>query len=142
MAINEGGPIFAEEHGLRVLALDAPGFGSSPALEPSAYHPHALADLVPRLLDALDLDRTPFVGFSWGGDIGCHVAALHPDRLTALVLLDAGYADPPFDASQPFEDYAEARPRRPSRPGSGPRRGLASREGLAARISPTAGLGP
>jgi len=105
MTINEAGPILAREHGLRVLAPDAPGFGKSPALEPSDYHPHALADLVPRLLDALDIERAPFVGFSWGGDVGCHVAARHPERLTALVLLDAGYNDPPFDPSQPFAEY-------------------------------------
>jgi len=105
MTINEAGPILAREHGLRVLAPDAPGFGKSPALEPSDYHPHALADLVPRLLDALDIERAPFVGFSWGGDVGCHVAARHPERLTALVLLDAGYDDPPFDPSQPFAEY-------------------------------------
>jgi pimeloyl-ACP methyl ester carboxylesterase len=105
MAINEAGEIFAREHGLRVLALDAPGFGSSPPLEPDAYHPHALADLVPPLLDALGIDRAPFVGFSWGGDIGCHVAARHADRLTALVLLDAGYSDPPFDPSKRLEEF-------------------------------------
>jgi pimeloyl-ACP methyl ester carboxylesterase len=105
MTINEAGPILAREHGLRVLAPDAPGFGNSPALETSDYHPHALADLVPRLLDALDIERAPLVGFSWGGDVGCHVAARHPERLTALVLLDAGYNDPPFDPSQPFEEY-------------------------------------
>lgn len=105
MAISEAGPILAREHGLRVLAPDAPGFGNSPALEHPGYHPHTLADLVPRLLDALDIERAPFVGFSWGGDVGCHVAARHPERLTALVLLDAGYNDPPFDPSQPFEEY-------------------------------------
>jgi pimeloyl-ACP methyl ester carboxylesterase len=104
MTINEAGPWLAE-HGLRVLALDAPGFGKSPALEPSAYHPHALADLVPHLLDALGVERAPFVGFSWGGDIGCHVAARHADRLSGLAILDAGYSDPPFDAEQPFEQY-------------------------------------
>jgi pimeloyl-ACP methyl ester carboxylesterase len=104
MAINEAGPLLAE-HGLRILAFDAPGFGSSPALERSAYHPHALAGLVPQLLDALGIVRAPLVGFSWGGDIGCHVGARHADRLTALVILDAGYRDPPFDPSRPFEEY-------------------------------------
>jgi pimeloyl-ACP methyl ester carboxylesterase len=105
MTINEAATILAREHGLQVLALDAPGFGSSSALEPDAYHPHALAELVPRVLDALEIDRAPFVGFSWGGDIGCHVAARHADRLTALVLLDAGYSDPPFDPSGALEEF-------------------------------------
>jgi pimeloyl-ACP methyl ester carboxylesterase len=104
MTINEAAPWIAE-HGLRVLAVDAPGFGKSPALEPAAYHPHALAALVPQLLDALGVERAPFVGFSWGGDIGCHVAARHAERLSGLVILDAGYSDPPFDAGQPFEHY-------------------------------------
>jgi len=61
------------------------------------------------VLDELGLDRAAFMGFSWGGDVGVHVAARHPERLTGLVLLDAGYRDPPFDPAQPFEaDWLEA----------------------------------
>jgi pimeloyl-ACP methyl ester carboxylesterase len=107
LALAVAGPQLAGEHGLRVLALDAPGFGRSPALEPAAYDPHSLADLVPPLLDALGVERAAFMGFSWGGDVGCHVAARHPERLTALVLLDAGYRDPPFDPLLPYEAYLE-----------------------------------
>jgi pimeloyl-ACP methyl ester carboxylesterase len=33
------------------------------------------------------------VGWSWGATIGVHLAARHADRLTALVLLDAGHTD-------------------------------------------------
>ena len=44
-------------------------------------------------LDDLGLARVGYVGYSWGASIGCHVAALAPDRLAALVLLDAGYTD-------------------------------------------------
>ena len=99
MTINEAGPWLAE-HGLRVLALDAPGFGKSPALEPAAYHPQALAAIVPQLLDAVGVERAPFVGFSWGGDIGCHVAARHPERVSGLAILDAGYSDVEGDESR------------------------------------------
>ena len=106
-SLAEAAPQLVRDHRLRVVALDAPGFGGSPALEPARYHPHALADLVPALLDALELDRVAFMGYSWGGDVGCHVAARHGDRLTALVLLDAGYWDPPFDPALPFEHYLE-----------------------------------
>lgn len=106
LTLNAAGPVFADR-GFRVLATDAPGFGQSQPLEREGYHPHALVDLVPRLFDALGLDRVPFMGFSWGGDVGLHLAARHPERLTALVILDAGYQDPPFDASQPFEVYLE-----------------------------------
>jgi pimeloyl-ACP methyl ester carboxylesterase len=106
-SLGEAAPQLARGHGLRVLALDAPGFGRSPALEPSRYHPHSLADLVPPLLDALGLECVAFLGYSWGGDVGCHVAARHPERLSALVLLDAAYRDPPFDAALPYAHYLE-----------------------------------
>lgn len=105
--LNEAGPQLALDHGLRILALDAPGFGASPPAERDAYHPHALADVVPPLLDELGLVRAAFIGFSWGADIGCHVAARHPDRLSALVLLDAGYADPPLDPSLGYDERVE-----------------------------------
>jgi pimeloyl-ACP methyl ester carboxylesterase len=107
----EAAPLLAGD-GLRILGVDAPGFGESPALEPRDYHPHVLADLVPLLLDALGLERAAFMGFSWGGDVGCHLAARHPDRLTALVVLDAGYRDPPFDPALPYEGYVERNERK------------------------------
>jgi pimeloyl-ACP methyl ester carboxylesterase len=47
------------------------------------------------------------MGFSWGGDIGCHLAARHPDVLDAVVLLDAGYVDPPFDRALSSEQRVE-----------------------------------
>lgn len=106
LTLGPRGPGLAA-HGLYLIALDAPGFGRSPPLDPGDYHPHALADLVPPLLDSIGLDRAAFMGFSWGGDLGLHVAARHHERLTALVILDAGYEDPPFDPSQPFESYLE-----------------------------------
>jgi pimeloyl-ACP methyl ester carboxylesterase len=104
LALSEAGPILASGHALRVVALDAPGFGKSPAAaDADAYRPEALADLVPPLLDALGIERAAFMGFSWGADIGCHVAARYPERLDALVLLDAGYVDPPFDADVAYD---------------------------------------
>jgi pimeloyl-ACP methyl ester carboxylesterase len=90
--VNEVAPILAARYGLRVIAPDAPGFGGSdpsPQLSPSS-----LADLVAELLDVLELDRAAYCGWSWGATIGCQFGARHPHRLTALVLLDAGYADP------------------------------------------------
>jgi pimeloyl-ACP methyl ester carboxylesterase len=81
-----------------VVAPDAPGFGESPAIAPDGYRPSALADLVPPMLDALGIASCTFLGFSWGATVGCHLAARHPGRVTSLVLLDAGFADPdPLD---------------------------------------------
>jgi pimeloyl-ACP methyl ester carboxylesterase len=95
--------MFAFSHRLRVLALDAPGFGQSPAIEVERYRPQELVDLIPPMLDALGLDHAGFMGFSWGADLGCHLAARHPSALTALVLLDAGYSDPPLDPRLAYE---------------------------------------
>lgn len=100
--LSEAGPLLAERHDLRILALDAPGFGRSPPLAPEAYHPHTLVDLVPPLLDELALASAGFLGYSWGADVGCHLVARHPDRVSALVLLDAGYSDPPLDPSASY----------------------------------------
>ena len=101
--LNDTGPLLASRYRLYVVAVDVPGFGASPPVEADGYHPHALAALVPRLLDAIEVERVAFIGSSWGGHIGCHVAARSPERLTGLVLLDGGYRDPWYDASLPFE---------------------------------------
>lgn len=107
LVFSEVGPLLAADHGLRTLALDAPGFGKSPPVEREEYHPHTLADLVPPVLDALGVARAPVIGYSWGADMACHLAARHPDRVSALVLLDAGYADPPLDPSLAYEKRVE-----------------------------------
>jgi 3-oxoadipate enol-lactonase len=91
---NELGPLFADRHGLRVVAPDPPGHGASPALPPEAFRPSALAELAAALLDELGLDRTVFVGFSWGARVGCSFAASFPERTAALVLVDGGYVSP------------------------------------------------
>jgi pimeloyl-ACP methyl ester carboxylesterase len=91
--VNEVAPLLAAEEGFRVIAPDAPGFGGSPPAPP--VRPGEMAELVPPLLDALGMGRVGLMGFSWGATIGCHAAGRHAARLSALVLLDAGYADRP-----------------------------------------------
>jgi pimeloyl-ACP methyl ester carboxylesterase len=105
--LNEAGPLLVDGYGLRVLALDAPGFGKSPPNERHGYQPRVLVDLIPPLLEELGLTRVAFMGFSWGGDLGCHLAARHPHSLTALVLLDAGYSDRPLDPWLTYEQRVE-----------------------------------
>lgn len=90
--LNEAGPVWAREYGRHVVAVSAPGW-ETPPLAPDEYRPPLLAGLVVSLLDALALDRVTFAGFSWGASIGVHLAAAYPARLSALVLLDAGYVD-------------------------------------------------
>jgi lipase len=102
----EAGPLWAERFGLRVLAVSPPGW-ETPPLRFDEYRPTALARRVVALLDLLELNRVAYVGFSWGASIGVHLAGLSPERLTALVLLDAGYTDfqdiPDFEEQDPAE---------------------------------------
>jgi pimeloyl-ACP methyl ester carboxylesterase len=89
----EAAPVLADE-GYRVIGVDAPGFGGSPPLEDEAYTAANLVKIAADLLDALELDRVAWTGSSWGGIVGVHFAALHPERVAALALIDGGYLDP------------------------------------------------
>jgi len=90
----EAGPIWSERYGFRVVGISAPGCGESSDLgEIDAYRPGRLAEVVLEALDTLALDRVGFIGFSWGGTIAARLAAVAPERLWALVLLDSGYND-------------------------------------------------
>jgi lipase len=93
LALNEAGPVWAAR-GFHVLAPDFPELADS-----DAYRPSRLADLAVELAGSFGAERFAYVGWSWGGSIGVHLATRHPDRLTALVLLDAGHNDVQLDAS-------------------------------------------
>ena len=106
--LNEAGPVWADEYGLRVISISPPGVETD-ARPAEEYGLASLAALVIRLLDALVLERAAYVGYSWGASIGCHVGASHPDRLSALVLLDAGYQDVPPDGKSLDDRITDAR---------------------------------
>jgi pimeloyl-ACP methyl ester carboxylesterase len=53
------------------------------------------------VMDALEIDRAILVGHSFGGVIAMHAAALHPDRIEAVVL-----SDPCFPALRHLEDVS------------------------------------
>lgn len=72
-------PALARDH--RVLAVDLKGFGAAPKPDDGRYSPVDLADLVVRLVRAMDLRETVLVGHSLGGGVSL---------LVALRLLDAG----------------------------------------------------
>jgi pimeloyl-ACP methyl ester carboxylesterase len=54
-------------------------------------------------MEVLGLGPMAYSGWSWGASIGCWLAARHPQRLSALVLLDAGYSDPQADPDASLE---------------------------------------
>ena len=74
----------------RFVAPDQRGHGQS-AQAGSGYDWPTLASDAIGLLDHLGLDTAAVVGHSWGANVALNTAALHPDRVTALVMVDGGF---------------------------------------------------
>lgn len=70
-----------------VIALDLPGFGESDL--PADLSFDELPAAVLGLMDRLHIPRAGLVGNSMGGAVAAIVAAEHPQRASALVLIDA-----------------------------------------------------
>ena len=79
------------EKDFRVIAFDARGAGKSgKPRDPKAYGRQQALD-VPRLLDALKIERAHIVGFSLGSSTVAQLLTLHPERfLTAVQVAGAG----------------------------------------------------
>jgi pimeloyl-ACP methyl ester carboxylesterase len=82
-------PVLSREH--RVIALDWPGHGDSPA-PASTYVPTAasFADVLADVVHALDLPAAAFVGNSVGGFAAARLAITDPQRVSRLVLVNTG----------------------------------------------------
>jgi pimeloyl-ACP methyl ester carboxylesterase len=82
-------PSLRRDH--RVIALDWPGHGDSPAPEPN-YQPTAasFADVLADVVAALDLPPAAFVGNSVGGFAAARLAIAEPQRVSRLVLVNTG----------------------------------------------------
>lgn len=69
----------------RTIILDAPGYGGSDAREGD---PVGVArEAVLALLDGLGIDRAHIIGNSYGGIVGGHLAAAHPERVLRYVTI-------------------------------------------------------
>src|SRR5436305_6843132 len=77
----------ASDH--RVFAYDLRGRGDSDKPESGYSIPIHAADLA-ELIDALELDRPVVIGHSLGAMIALDFAAHYPQKLSKLVLIDAG----------------------------------------------------
>ncbi len=82
----------------RIISFDLPGFGLTGPFtgqyEAGNYAGDAYATFVLDLLDALKVDRAVLGGNSLGGEVAWRTAFLAPQRVAALVLVDA--AGPAF----------------------------------------------
>ncbi len=86
----------------RVVAPDHIGFGLSDKPDnEAAYTLKAHIDHLEALVLKLDLTNIMLVMQDWGGPIGLGVAARHPDRIKALVVMNTFGFYPPVDGMNP-----------------------------------------
>jgi 3-oxoadipate enol-lactonase len=92
--------------GLRVLAIDLPGFGEAP-IRPG---PQAPWEDVLRTLRELEVERAALVGNSFGAAVALRAAAVAPAAVTGLVLVSvpplAGETSPELEAAWTAEGAA------------------------------------
>jgi pimeloyl-ACP methyl ester carboxylesterase len=75
--------------GYRVVTVDMPGTGASPALVPPRRMA-GLADIAVAVLDELGIERAHLLGISFGGLLAQEVARRAPERVVSLVLAATG----------------------------------------------------
>ena len=81
----------------RVIRFDLPGFGLTGADPTGDYTDTREIRILVDLMDQLAVRRADLIGNSLGGRIAWNFAALHPDRVTRLVLVSPdGFASPGF----------------------------------------------
>ncbi len=86
----------------RVIRLDLPGFGLTGTDPTGDYADARTIKILIDLMDQLHVDRASLIGNSLGGRIAWNFAALHPDRVTRLVLVSPdGFASPGFAYDAP-----------------------------------------
>ena len=74
----------------RVITLDFPGHGLTRSPEGTVLSTDLLADYVDSFAATLKLPKFAVAGNSMGGAVAWQLAVRHPDRINALILVDAG----------------------------------------------------
>lgn len=91
------------EAGYRAIAMDHLGFGRSEKPdEPELYRIPRHGERCEALLESLDLGDATILVQDWGGPIGLHWAAQHPERVRSLALLNTFSHRPPGDVHLPL----------------------------------------
>ncbi|WP_433052228.1 alpha/beta fold hydrolase [Dactylosporangium sp. CS-033363] len=93
-----------------VRAVDLRSHGESPS-PPDGYDTATAAADLASLLASLGAAPSIVAGQSWGGNVAVHLAALHPEHVRAVALVDGGWINLP--AQFPTWAACEARLRPP-----------------------------
>lgn len=82
------------DKGLRMIALDLPGFGQSQIpSQPMTVGDYA--NVVAEFIKKVELKNVIIVGHSFGGRVGIKLSSVHPELISKLVLVDsAGFPMP------------------------------------------------
>jgi pimeloyl-ACP methyl ester carboxylesterase len=89
--------------GRKVIRFDSAGVGESGGTAPSTVS--GMAEIVPALLDALDIETVDLLGWSLGGYVSQTVALNWPSRVRRLVIAGSGPGGP--DGPPPHPRVAE-----------------------------------
>lgn len=102
---------FMEHYGgrYRVIAPDRRGHGLS-GKPVAKYSAEEMAADMAALLDFLDLDSVILAGHSMGGRVAGYMAALYPERVGALAILDKSAAGPAAPSTLPPEQIPAVDP--------------------------------
>lgn len=79
--------------GYRVVSVDMPGWGQSPALAAGKVSGDEAVRVVLALLDGLEAEKATLMGKSWGGGVALQVALDHPQRVERLILTAPAFRD-------------------------------------------------
>lgn len=104
-------PLAAQLPALDLVMVDLPGHGLSSHLPPATPYttPHAIVQTL-AILDALGWERGVLLGHSMGAAIASLVAAVAPERVQALVSIEAlgGLSAPPGETLQRLRAHVDA----------------------------------
>jgi pimeloyl-ACP methyl ester carboxylesterase len=89
--------------GRKVIRFDCTGVGESDGVAPNTVH--GMAEIVPALLDALNIETIDLLGWSLGGYVAQTVALDRPTRVRRLVIAGSGPGGP--DGPPPDPRVAE-----------------------------------
>jgi pimeloyl-ACP methyl ester carboxylesterase len=92
----------------RLIAPDLPGFGQSemPSRSSFTYTFQNIADVIGRFTEVIGLQQFAMYVFDYGAPVGCRLAVLHPDRVTAIISQNGNaYEEGLSDGWKPIRAY-------------------------------------
>ena len=95
----------------RIIAPDQRGHGQTTQAT-TGYDWATLSGDVARLMDHLGMDKAAVLGHSWGGNVATNMAALYPDRVNRVVMIDGGFLGGQNSRDTNWEEFSQrVRPR-------------------------------